>query len=56
MKQKRISFKEHTYLVIFESVEGYYDYRVLTGTLDSVYKNALRYCSDKWSIREIKIA
>ena len=56
MKQKRIPSKEQTYLVIFESVEGYYDYRVFTGTLELVYKHSLRYCSDKWFVREIKVA
>lgn len=56
MKQKRISRKEQTYLVVFESIEGYYDHRVIVGTFESVYKHALCYCSDKWFVREIKIA
>lgn len=56
MKQKRILGKEQSYLVVFESVEGHYDYRVFTGTFDQVYKYSLRYCSDKWFIREIKVA
>lgn len=56
MKQKRISSKEQTYCVVFESTEGHYDYRVIVGTFESVYKQALCYCSDKWFVREIKIA
>lgn len=34
MKQKRILVKEQSYLVVFESVEGYCDYCVFIGTFD----------------------
>ena len=57
MRQKKAKFaKERDYLVFFESIEGCTTYRIFTGTFEQVYKCSLGYCSDKWSIREIRVA
>lgn len=57
MKQKKAKWvKERDYLVFFESIEGCSTYRIFTGTFEQVYKCSLSYCSDKWSIREIRVA
>lgn len=56
MRQKKAKFaKERDYLVFFESIEGCTAYRVFTGTFGQVYKCSLGYCSDEWSIREIRV-
>lgn len=56
MRQKKVKFaKERVYLVLFESIEGCITDRVFTGTFEQVYKCSLGYCSDKWSIREIRV-